>query len=40
MLGQMGIIEEVLDAGVSLEDVTGFLLNLNPATVDTLLTFI
>jgi len=40
MLEQMGITEEVLDEGVRLEDVTGFLLNLKPVTADTLLTFI
>jgi predicted peroxiredoxin len=40
MLEQMGITEEVIDEGVRLEDVTGFLLDLKPVTADTLLTFI
>ncbi|HIC88089.1 MAG TPA: hypothetical protein EYP04_01610 [Anaerolineae bacterium] len=40
MLEQMGITEEVLESGVKLEDVSGFLLNLKPVTADTLLTFI
>jgi len=40
MLQALGITQEILDQGVSIEDVTGFLLNLKPVTSDTLLTFI
>lgn len=40
MLEQMGITEDVLDEGVELEDVTGFLLDLKPVGQDTLLSFI
>ena len=40
MLEQMGITEDILDEGVKIEDVTGFLLNLKPVTEDTVLTFI
>lgn len=40
MLEQMGITDDILDEGVKIEDVTGFLLNIKPVTEDTLLTFI
>jgi len=40
MLEQMGFNEDILDEGVGLEDVTGFLLNLKPVGPDTLLSFI
>ena len=40
MLEEMGITEEILDEGVEIEDVTGFLLNIKPVTQDTVLTFI
>jgi len=40
MLAGMGITEDVLDEGVELEDVSGFLLNLKPVDAGTLLSFI
>lgn len=40
MLEEMGITEDILDEGVEIEDVTGFLLNIKPVTEDTVLTFI
>lgn len=40
MLERLGLTRDVLDEGVDLEDVTGFLLDLKPVTPDTLLTFI
>ncbi|HED04552.1 MAG TPA: hypothetical protein ENI60_07295 [Candidatus Fraserbacteria bacterium] len=40
MLEQQGITEDLLDKGVKIEDVTGFLLNLKPVGPDTLLSFI
>ncbi|MFQ6016345.1 MAG: DsrE family protein [Anaerolineae bacterium] len=40
MLEEMGITEDILDEGVKIEDVTGFLLGIKPVTEDTVLTFI